>query len=301
MHHQQQKAEAFLNRVLHGVELIKPPLLGRRKLHALLGVNECRADLRLCDVSARKKSAEILFDVVGGLRARFDSSGVQFRHITFIDDIGITSDRYPLLRFCALKRKVDKAIRTLGLSALVFIEIQPLLNYPALGEGRTLMLHAHALCWGSTSRRAYRSAKRALNQSRSWQNKFGAEPVKDRHLRKFDDVLRIACYVAKLPHDGKIRVPVGEDKWRFRPTLQGYPNRLALRIAEGLSHYSIFDAVFSVGEGRFYRLDWKRQLVDWHQKRLLRYGKGRRFDLADFWQRRHRSGRFGYDKPFSVD
>ena len=147
-------------------------------------------DMRLCDVAARKKGAEILFDVVEDLRPTFDCPGVRFHHVTFVDDIGLTSDRNPILRVQALKRKVDKAIRALGLSGLIFVEIQPLLNYPAGGQGRTLMLHAHAMCWGSVSRRNFRRGLRALNQSRSWSNQFGAKPVMARCLKDFDEVLR---------------------------------------------------------------------------------------------------------------
>lgn len=295
---QQEKADAYLARVNRGVDHLKPHRLRRRRYDALFGVHGCLSDLRLCDVQARKASAEILVDVVGGLKSTFNAPKTKFRHITFIDQVGITSDRCPILRVYALKRKVDKAIRRLGLSALVFIEAQPLLNYPAGGMGRTLMLHAHALCWGTTSRRVFRKAIKKLNKSRSWQNEFGAKPAKARRLKTFDDVLRIACYVAKMPYDGKIRVPIIGGEWRFKPTLQGYPDRLALRIAEGLSHYSIFDAVFSVGEGRLFRLEWKRRLVEWHQGRLSRVGKGMRFDLEGFWRRGRSARHSGYNTPF---
>ncbi|HPB23848.1 MAG TPA: hypothetical protein PLL48_16155 [Novosphingobium sp.] len=110
-------------------------------------------DMRLCDIAARKKAAEILFEVIDELQPVFDLPRMRFFHITFVDDLGITSDRVPVLKVHALKRKVDKAIRALGLSAITHVEKQPLLNYPAGGEGRTLMLHAHALGWGVVSRR----------------------------------------------------------------------------------------------------------------------------------------------------
>ena len=295
---QQQKADGFIARVTRAIDRLQPSLLRRRRFDGLFGVRGCLADLRLCDVEARKTSAEILVDVIRDLEPNFKTPGATFRHITFIDDIGMTSDRYPILRLHALRRKVDKAIRRLGLSALVFIEVQPLLNYPGGGTGRTLMLHAHALCWGETPRRVFRKALKEINQSRSWQNEFGARPVKARCLKTFDDVLRIACYVAKLPYDGKIRVPIGSGEWRFRPVLQGYPDVLALRIAEGLSHYSIFDAVFSVGEGRLFRLEWKRRLVEWHRNRLSDHGKGLRFDVDAFWQRGRSTRLFAYTIPF---
>lgn len=295
---QQQKADDYLARVIRAVDRLKPHQPRRRRYDALFGVRGCLADLRLCDVAARKAGAGIFVEVVGGLEATFQMPNVTFRHITLIDRLGATSDRNPIMRVRALRRKVDKAIRRLGLSGLVFIEVQPLLNYPAGGHGRTLLLHAHALCWGVTSRREFRDAMQGINKSRSWQNEFGATPVKARRLKTFDDVLRIACYIAKLPHDGKIRVPTGGGDWRFRPVLKGYPDRLALRIGEGLSHYSVFDAVFSIGGGRLYRLEWKRRLVKWHKARLNRPGMGLSFDVEAFWRRGRSSRLSGYEKPF---
>lgn len=297
---QLMKADAYLSKAIRGANHLRLHYLARRKLEALLGANGCMTHMRLCDVSARKKAAEILFEVIAELQPVFQSPGMRFFHITFVDDLGITSDRVPILKVSALKRKVDKAIRSLGLSAITHIEKQPLLNYPAGGEGRTLMLHAHALGWGVVSRRGFREAKQTLNESRSWQNEFDAAPVLERELHDFDEVRRIACYVAKLPHDGKILVPTGNGKRRFRPTLQGYPDRLALRIAEGLSHYSIFDAVFSVGEGKHIRAEWKRRLVEWQRQRLVHCGGGQDFDVEAFWRRRRSNGRTGYDMPFDI-
>lgn len=298
---QLMKADAYLSKAVRGVEHLRLHYLARRRLKALLGVKGCMTHMRLCDVTARKKAAEILFEVIGDLQPVFDRPGTRFFHVTFVDDLGITSDRTPVLKVQALKRKVDKAIRLLGLSAITHIEKQPLLNYPAGGEGRTLMLHAHALGWGVVSRRGFREAKRTLNKSRSWHNEFDATPVLERELHDFDEVRRIACYVAKLPHDGKILVPKGNGKRRFSPTLQGYPDRLALRIAEGLSHYSIFDAVFSVGEGKHIRAEWKRQLMEWQRQRLAYCGGGLDFDVEAFWCRCRANGKTGYQVPFQTE
>ena len=275
------KADAYGKRVVRGINHLRLPAPALRRMLALVGVNGCMQDMRLCDVIARKKAAEILFEVIDDLEPIFGEPRMRFFHITFADDIGLTSDRTPTLRVGALKRKVYKAIRSLGLSAIVQVENQPLLNYPAGGDGRTLMLNAHAIAWGKVSRRGFKDARLNLNQSRSWQNLFEAEPVEARELYDFDEVRRIACYVAKLPHDGKIRVPRG-DKYRFRPVLQGYPDRLALRIAEGFSHYSIFDAVFSVGEGKYVRSIWKHELIEWHRDRLSRIDKAHDFDVHSF-------------------
>lgn len=298
---QLDKADAFQCRASSRINYLPLPPLRQTRIEALLGISGCLQEPRLCDVAARKASLSILFEVLKESRTTFELPESKTFHITFVDDIGLMSDRQPHMRLNALKRKVDKAIRALKLSAIVFVEIQPLLNFPAEGKGRTLMLHAHAICWGKVSRRGHRKRLRKLNRSRSWSNCFNAKPVKSRRLKDFDEVLKIGCYVAKLPHDGKIRVPIGGGKFRFRPTLKGYPDLLALRIVEGLSHYSLYDAVFSVGEGKHLRLAWKRKVVEWHRARLHRPGNGQAFNVPNFWDRFHRAGHCPGYSPYTHD
>lgn len=296
-----EKADAFNDRVQRAITRNRLPPNRERRARAITGGGRVMADLRLSDVTARKEAAMILFDVLEADYGGIEGSGVRVYHLTFVDDIGVASDRTPHFRIAPLKRKVDKAIRSMGLSGLVFIEVQPLLNFPAQGQGRTLLLHAHALCWGAISIRAFRKAKKKLNNSRSWQCMFGAKPVVSRRLRGgIDDALKIAAYIAKLPHDGKYCVPHEDGGYRFKPTLKGYPDRLALRIAEGLSHLSIYEAVFAVGEGRTLRLKWKRALAAWHRRRCAKGGKTLRFDIAGFWDRVRRSGSPYYAAPFTI-
>lgn len=298
---QLDKADAFRCRAVGSINYLRLPPRRQARIEALLGIGSCHQEPRLCDVEARKASLSILSKVLKDYRAEFEESGVTTFHLTFVDDVGLMSDRQPHMRLNALKRKVDKAIRTLGLSAIVFMEIQPLLNWPAGGEGRTLMLHAHAICWGKVSRRGHRERLKKLNRSRSWSNCFNAKPVNSRQLKDFGEVLKIGCYVAKLPHDGKIRVPIGGGEFRFRPTLKGYPDLLALRIVEGLSHYSLYDAVFSVGEGQHLRRAWKRKVVEWHRARLDRPGNGQAFIVPNFWDRFHRAGYWPGYSPYTHD
>jgi hypothetical protein len=298
---QLNKADAFDSRVQRAITRLRLKPKRERRVRAITGSGATMADLRLSDVTARKAGAEILFKVVEDLYDGIASPNARLYHLTLFDDLGVTSDRKPHLKIKAIKRKVDKGLRAMGLSALVFIEIQPLLNYPAQGKGRTLLVHAHALCWGIGSKRAFHEAKMKLNRSRSWTCMFGAKPVRSRRLEGIEDMLKIACYVAKLPHDGKYRVPHEDGGWRFRPTLRDYPDRLALRISEGLSHYTIFDAVFGVGQGKRIRSEWKRRLVAWHAERLARVGKGMSFDIDSFWDRVRRSGTRHYALPFKID
>lgn len=299
---QTRKSKAFLDKVLNAQRRMPLTPQRRQRLLALLGVGGCHKTIRLSDVYARIEATRILFETIELHLPCLVPLGTPMFHITFVDDIGLTSDRAPNLKLAALKRKVDKAMRAMGISGLVMVEIQPLLNYPAKGRGRTLMLHAHALCWGNVTRRKFRAAVKTLNRSRSWKNHFGAQPVKFRRLKLgIDDALRISCYLAKLPHDGKYRVPVQSGaSFRFRPTMKGYPDVLALRIAEGLSHYTIYDAVFGVGDGSVIRKQWKRKLEAWHRERLSQVEKIHKFGVAKFWRKARTGGGGGLYHPYEV-
>ena len=298
------KSHAYLQRVLSAADRLRLPAERQRRLHALLGVDGCTHDMLLSDAALRIEGAQLLFDVVREQLPTLMREGTPMFHITFADDIGLMSDRTPVFKLAALRRKVDKAIRTMGLSAIVMTEVQPLMNHKTNGEGRTLMLHAHALCWGPVSRRKFRTAKKQLNASRSWSNTFGAKPIVSRRLHNgLEDALKIIAYVAKMPHDAKYMVPVitkSGQRHRFKPTITGYRDRLALRIAEGLSHYTIFDAVFGVGDGKYIRKAWKPLLVAWHRKRTAKRSYARKVFVAPFWKRLHREYGDGHYAPYAI-
>lgn len=56
LYRQQLKADGFMTRVARAVDRLQPSLLRRRRFDGLFGVRGCLADLRLCDVEARKTS-----------------------------------------------------------------------------------------------------------------------------------------------------------------------------------------------------------------------------------------------------
>ena len=81
------------------------------------------------------------------LAAAPEDTSTRYFFLTFIDDIGNTSDRAPQVNLPAIQRKVDKATRAIGLHGVGVIEVQALMNYPGKGHGRTLLFHAHAIAW----------------------------------------------------------------------------------------------------------------------------------------------------------
>lgn len=292
------KADAYRKSVVRAAERLTVGTENLPKVLALFGIGGLMDRPLLSDVRARKKAAKLLFRTTKRLFRALVPEDMPMYHITLVDDVGLTSDRKPSLKLSAMKRKVDKAIRALGLSGIVMIEVQALTNFPAMGDGRTLMLHAHALCWGAVSRRGFRAAMKKLNGSRSWRNTFGAKPIFSRRLKDGrDDALRIVSYLTKLPHDEKYRAPMGNGKFRFRPTTKGYPDSLALRIGEGLSHYSIFDAVFGVGEGKVIRKAWKSDLQAWHRQRMSNANRVCNFDVEALWRKLRIDSRYG---PYEI-
>lgn len=285
---------ARLNKVVHRHRLTVP---GRRKLQALFGLKGCCPHIPLSDVTARIEGAKQLFASTDAYFEQHVAPETPLFHFTFADDVGLTSEREPVLRLHKLRRKVDKAIRYMGLSAIVMIEVQPLTNYPQGGKGGTLMLNAHALCWGLVSKKQISASMGKLNASRSWSNQLGAKPILRRQLKHgTDDAKRIATYVSKLPYDAKYLTPIREGQYRFKPTIKGYRNQLAFRIAEGLSHYTLWDAVFGVSEGKHIRTLWKSNVRAWHSERAEACGVVK-FDIPAFWRRNQISSHY---RPFVI-
>lgn len=294
---QVEKAHQYADRLTKHTRTWGLSRTQRRRLEALLGIRGCRTDIRLSDIPARIRSMEIMQNVV----ENFFTDGVSvlpnIYHITFADDIGLTPVDSPVLKLQALRRKIYQAIRALGLSGIVVIEIQPLINASPFGKGKTLMMHGHAFAWGTPSRRKFQESLHKINHSRSWKNHFGAKPVLSlKRSNGVEDAMKLTSYITKLPFDATFQVPAGRDgEFRFRSTTAGYSNALALRVAEGLSHYSIFDAVFSVGEGKHIRKQWKRELVAWHNKRAARGEALPPFCVASFWKKvRKQNGNRGF-------
>jgi hypothetical protein len=303
LHRQHEKTDKFQSQVLKAAMRKSLSPKTKRRIAAITGSGRCHPAMLWSDLALRKAASTILNDSLEHTYKDLIGDDVGMFHITFVDDIGLTTDREPELRVHALRRKIDKAIREMGLSAFVVIEIQPLVNYPAGGKGRTLMLHGQALCWGKVSRRKFQRAKKRINQSRSWSNMFGARPVKSRKLKRgLSDALQIASYISKVPADAKYRFPVRSrpGQFRFKPTVSGYPSNLKLRIIEGLSHYTIFEAVFAVNEGKFLRKAWKSELLEWQKTRLSKTKAIKEFDLHCFWRRFHGSKTTNLYKPFQI-
>lgn len=242
----------------------------------------------LSDLRARREASYLLIELLSCHWSlnRFQP-GQTYLFLTFIDDMGNTSDRRPEVNLGALKGKIDKATRRMGLNGIAMIENQAITNYPRKGGGRTLMFHAHAVAWTTDPALAHRTAME-INRSTSWNNSFGAVPLKIKEMTaQRGEIDHLAYYISKLPYDAKNRMPHKERPGRhiLMQTIAGYPPELALRIFEGLSQIELPDVVFGVGEGTALRADWLRGLMAWHRERLAGIeGPPQGLEVAEFWR-----------------
>lgn len=298
-----RKADQLAYRLRRGCRKLKLTPVRERRLLALLGLDRHIGQLTLADMDARKAALQKLFAVAEQQVPLLIPDGAKLYHVTLVDDIGLTDDRQPIIRLRQFRRKVDKAIRALGLSGFAIIEIQVLLDYPMAGQ-HTLLVNAHVLGWGRVSRRKFRAAKKKLNQSRSWSNGFGALPIKARRLKRgLDDALQIMCYQTKAPLGAKRLVPHPKlsGEYRFQPTMTGFTDMVALRLIEGLSQICIFDAVFCIGDAKLIRRQWKTELVAWQRLRTeVGGGPVRHFDVSKLWARIHKANGHDHFQPFQI-
>jgi hypothetical protein len=272
------------------------------RVFALFGIKGHCSHIPLSDITARIEALEIFSLRVADHLASEVKSDTPIYHGTFMDDVGLTTDREARFRLRRFRGKVDRAIRKLGLNAVVVIEVQAITNYPGRGLGYFLMLHCHAILWGSISDRKRRAAIKKLNNSRAWTNHFGLKPIKLRRLpNNIDQAQFIACYLMKLPACAKRLTKNRFGKFCLRPVETGYRDHLAFRIAEGLSHYSIYDGIFGVCDGKFIRKAWKADLQEWNRVRSESEPPMRRFSTSCLWKGvRRRHNNRGHYRPFQI-
>ena len=97
-------------------------------------------------------------------------------------------------------------------------------------------------------------------------------------------------------------MPVANGKFRFHPTLRGHPDSLALRIAVGLSHYTIYDAVFGVRDGKVIRKRGRSvHLKSWLRDRLNNAEQVHRFNVRRFWRRVRGNGMTSLYRPYELE
>lgn len=271
-------------------------------IKALLGISSKSEALPASSVPARVKLGRALERAMRQHRRAREKSSRNYYFGTLLDDSGNTSDRAPVLSIKGLKDKGYRAIKSIGLNAVAVIEVHPLMNYPAGGEGRTLMWHIHFLGW-TDMKLDVAAAVSALEKTGAWSCKLGAPPISIKEVRDTrEDIAEVTHYMAKAPHAAKNRRE-RKDKpgsYKLLNTLKGYRPELALRVFEGLSQIGLLDTVFGVGDGGVIRQSLRKELTDWHRKRPVPIAITSDFDVWMFWIKLRQTKGSKHYLPFRI-
>lgn len=275
----------------------------QKMIVALNGQRASRPDLYLSDIPARRKLSRLLQKHGRRRLAKPFEGEVYF--MTFADDCGVSSDRTPYIALKKLRGKVDRAARMMDISMIAMMEIQPIINHPRRGKGRTLLLNAHGIAIAKSERKM-RSAMKKINASRAWKVELGIEPVHRKKAgRTKADAERMFAYLAKVPIDGKNLMPHNHKPGRhlLMSTKAGFRPELALRIQEALSQIRICDVLFTMGPVlRSVRKAVKRDLTQWHKDRLENPAFDTiDFDAAELWKRLRQSNGSKNFHPFVIE
>lgn len=240
------------------------------KLRALTGGSGCVEPMVASDMALRWFAAKSLKRIMLQHRKGRKKAARQYVMGTFADDVGNTSDRCPIVALKLIRDKAYRALKSVGLSAIVVIEVHPLMNYPGDGQGRLLMYHAHFIAWRD-ERIDPNITAAVIQASGAWSNALGADPV---HIQEIGDtsvdLAKVAYYLLKPPHSAKNRMPDHKRPGKFllMDTTSGYRPELAVRVVEGLSQTDFAETIFGVNEGARIRQDLRKAAVNWHRNRL---------------------------------
>lgn len=279
-----RRGTRFKNWMEETIQLLQIEDDRRRQLMALLGIHGHCAGLPASDITARSQAMQIFYSVVDEYMRYNVPNDTPKLLGTWTCDTGLTADDRPHLRLKAFKAKTYQQIRSTGLHAIGVIEIQPITNYPFQGTN-TLSMHAHGIAWGNTPGTARKAAVKKTNHSRAWLNHLEADPVQlNMPERIKGGFLGWLCYMWDNPDYAKRVRYWRNGKTSLANHVKTYPAGLALRIMEGLSYYSLPNLAFSVGDGKYLRRAWEKELRAWSSTRDALTEPEPEFDKAEAWE-----------------
>jgi hypothetical protein len=263
----------------------------REELLTVLGCRSATERLLASNKRLRRAAAHILIDEFSRLKRQYQrGERATFWHFSFIGPV--VTEYQPRMDVDAFRNAVDGLMRATPLNAVVSMELQALTNYPQRGEGRGLLLNAHAVAW--TDERHFHGAEAAAAMSgkSALHSELGADTVKCRRISLADtDIEYLGYYLLKAPADGKYRHKEGV-KWMLKRVAAVRPS-LRLRLLELLSLLEFTDLVHGIRGGSIVRSRWKRRLMAWNLTNCERAKQplDADFDVAELWNRvRSREG-----------
>lgn len=263
-------------------------------LRALMGVRYRAENVLWSDMTARHFASRSLATLMAR-HYREAPAGRSYYMLSFADDCGTTSDRVPHLAIKQLTEKVRRAITALELHAFVMLEVHPLTNYPGGGDGRFLLLGAHAIAWADLPF-DHDTHAAALCASPAWQCTLGARPVDIEPIEP-GTIESVAYYLMKQVPSAKNFRPDAKANGRHKmmDTTKGYRDELAFRLFEGQSQVELASVMFGIGDGSRVRQAIREAVTNWHRARREPMVVPKTFDVWAFWhqlRQSHGSKRF---------
>jgi hypothetical protein len=256
------------------VELAKPSEFlpkGRKERRKRFAINLGN----LADDGARRLASESLIDRLLEHHANTKDSFRQLYLGTFCWDAGVVDLRPPYTAdLRAMKLKVYKTVRKLGMDGVGFIEIAPLRRSKHRPE--CLLIHIHVICWAKPGFKPIKTAKE-LSKKNRFPNSFGAPSVDFRsrkmaaarfrdkgsamYAHLFSDLQEdqtenslawLGYYLWKAPAYVLQVCPRKErdDRCVLRSSSSSYSSQLALALERLLNEIPIADAMFGIGHGK---------------------------------------------------
>ena len=187
---------------------------------------------------------------------------------TFIDDVGNSLERAPVIEVERLRNKCRKAMNQMQLHGLAFIEIQGA-QYPQRGRGHTLMAHVHFFGYSDDPAFCPRTAQRLVRAKHFLSNWLGAPTVVLKPISTLSSLQRRCGYVFKPPVMGKRLVPDAGKRTGYKCFNSTVSASLALRLVEVLAQIDLSQACFATGGGCTLRQQLLSDMRTWHRRQRV--------------------------------
>ena len=268
---------------------------------ALLGKGDRYADhMPASDLSLRQAFGEFLIDEVETLFKLIEADpSLAVVWMTFVGDRYMLNEREGEAKVNKVKQAVQATIRNYtSFNAIGIIENQAIVNYPKYQEGKTLSVHAHVLCWGTSA-----DVSKLKKRAKGFKSSITRIPIHTQKVHRIEGSFgRLARYMVKPPFEGKEvnyeKLEKGEKCLFPARRVEKYHH---LRLFEYGSKLPMEHTLFGVRKGKKVRGRIVNRLKKWHHCRPgEQIEMGCRVDtlFRDFLK--DNKGRLGNYKPLKV-
>jgi hypothetical protein len=276
-------AAAFASKVSKRAKYVHLPMDQQNIIKVLMGEGaRAPSALTACDVAARKKFAELLYDEILYESKRTDRKR-RFYFITFLWEKALTGDEKPVVRQAEFQKIVRSHLtREFGHFSGVF-EIQASNNETHVDGGKQLCLHPHIIAWTDRDI-AVEAVEERLNRAFGDRVGICAAVKVDPIIDPEKSFYRILHYMLKPPGFAKtlyLNPTTGKKNLHESEKSDRYV-RFA-RLFDILSNMPFSQVIFSGGEGQFATRRALSYLKEWHKQRRRTLNLVNLSQIADLW------------------